>query len=331
MAQALITGGGGFLGGALARDLKARGWEVRTLQRGAYPELEAAGIETRAGDLCDAEAVRAACAGVDVVFHVAARVGYHGPAREYEAVNVGGTQHVIDGCRAEGVGRLVFTSTPSVVHDRQGSDGVDESAPYPARFVADYPRTKAEAERRVLAANDASLRTVSLRPRGIWGPGDTQLFPRLVEWRRTGQLKRIGRGDPLQDFTYIDNCVHAHRLAAERLAEAPEVVGGKAYFITDGEPTGCWTMIERVLACAGLTGPERRVPTGAARVAAGLMEGIWRVGRLRSEPRLTRFKLDVLTQPCWFRIDAARADLGYEPQVTQAEGLERLRASAAQA
>ncbi len=321
--RALVTGGGGFVGSALARALMDRGDAVRVLARGDYPSLRALGAETVQVDLRDRTDVFAACSGVDVVFHVAARVGFHGPAQDYEDVNVRGTENVLEACAAHGVARMVFTSTPSVVHSRDGSEGVDESAPYPEDWVADYPRTKAIAERAVLAANGA-VRTVALRPRGIWGPGDTQLMPKLVRWARAGQLKRIGEDDPLQSFTYIDNVVHAHLLAERRLQEAPEIVGGKAYFITDAEPVGSWTMADLVLQCAGLRLTERSIPVGRAARAASAVEWIWNTFGLRSEPRITRYKLDVLTKPCWFDISAARRDLGYEPPVTRDDGLRRL-------
>ena len=324
--RALVTGGGGFVGGAIVDALLVRGDTVRSFARSDYPALRAKGVETIRGDLTDAAAVLAACEGVDVVFHVAARVGYHGDPAEYDAINVRGTQNVVDACREQGVQRLVYTSTPSVVHSRAGTSGLDETAPYPTDWIADYPRTKAAAETIVLGADDAGVRTVSIRPRGVWGPGDTQLFPRLVTWAQTGQLKRIGDADPLQDFAYIDNVVSAHLLAEETLRTTPDIAGGNAYFITNGEPLGVWTMMEKTLACAGLALPSRRVPIGVARVAATVIETLWRWFGLASEPRLTRYKLDVLTQPCWFDITAARRDLGYTPTVTTEEGLAALKA-----
>lgn len=324
--RALVTGGGGFVGGALVDGLLARGDSVRSLARGDYPGLRAKGVETVRGDLRDPDTLRGAADGMDAVFHVAARVGYHGDPAEYEAINVGGTQNVVDACLTQGVQRLIFTSTPSVVHSRQGTAGPDERAPYPDTWIADYPRTKAAAERLVLAADGPQLRTVSLRPRGVWGPGDTQLFPRLVAWRRAGQLRRIGDADPLQDFSYIDNVVSAHLLAEQALRTSPDNAGGRAYFITNGEPLGVWTMMEKTLGCAGLDLPARRAPLAAAQAASVVIETLWRWFSVSSEPRLTRYKLDVLTKPCWFDISAARRDLGYEPTITTEQGLAALTA-----
>ncbi len=325
--RALVTGGGGFLGSALTRRLLSDGHDVRVFARGDYPALREAGAETLRGDLRDAEAIGAAAAGVDVVFHVAAKAGYYGSPEEYEAINVQGTRNVLSACRGQGVGRLVFTSTPSVVAHGGALAGVDESQPYPAKHVAEYPRTKAAAEVEVMAADDDArgLRTVSIRPRGIWGPGDTQLFPRLVQWTREGRLARLGRGDPLQDFAYVDNVVDAHLAAAEKLAEEPDVVGGKTYFISDGAPIGCWTMVGKCLATAGLRGPTKVVPLGLARFLGAFIETAWKLFRIDSEPRLNRYKVTALTEPCHFDISAARRDLGYEPRVSLSEGLLRLR------
>jgi 2-alkyl-3-oxoalkanoate reductase len=325
--QALVTGGGGFLGSALSARLLADGHSVRVFARGDYPKLREAGAETVRGDLRDAEAIGAAAAHVDVVFHVAAKAGYYGDPAEFEAINVQGTRNVLSACRGQGVKRLVFTSTPSVVAHGGPLEGGNESQPYPERHVAHYPRTKAAAEAMVMEADggESGLRTVSIRPRGIWGPGDTQLFPRLVQWTREGRLARLGKGDPLQDFAYIDNVVEAHVLAAERLETAPEVVGGKTYFISDGAPVGCWTMVDKVLQAAGLAGPKKVVPLGLARFLGVVVETLWALFRVESEPRLNRYKVAALTQPCHFDISAARRDLGYEPTVGLEEGLVALR------
>src|SRR5262245_54910957 len=178
--RALVTGGGGFLGGAVVRRLVARGDAVRSLSRGAYPALATLGVEQCQADLADAGAVRRAAQGCDVVFHVAAKAGLAGRFADYHAANVLGTQNVLAACRACGVRALVFTSSPSVVFDGTDMEGVDESAPYPLHYHAHYPATKAQAERLVLAANGPELATVALRPHLIWGPGDNHLVPRVL-------------------------------------------------------------------------------------------------------------------------------------------------------
>ena len=178
--KALVSGGGGFLGGALVRRLVGEGAAVRSLQRGVYPELDALGVEQIIGDIADPNVVERAVAGCEVVFHVAAKVEMWGGCEPFYRTNVIGTDNVLAAMRRHGAARLVFTSSPSVVHGRGDLAGVDESAPYPDRFEAAYPQTKAMAEIAVLAANDPDLATTALRPHLIWGPGDRNLVPQLV-------------------------------------------------------------------------------------------------------------------------------------------------------
>jgi nucleoside-diphosphate-sugar epimerase len=322
--RALVTGGAGFLGGALARRLRARGDFVRSFSRGAHPELAAEGIEAMQGDLADQRAVSRAVEGCDVVFHVAARVGGWGPRSEFERVNVDGTRHVIDACRAHGVGRLVYTSTPSVVHTGGDIAGGDESLPYATHFEADYPATKARAEALVLAANDPRLATVAIRPHLVWGPGDNQLLPRLIERARSGRLRTVGDGENRIDATFIDNAVDAHVLAGDRLAPSA-ACAGRAYFIANDEPRPARVLIEGVLAAAGLPAPRGRVSPRVAWLAGAALELVWTILRREDEPLLTRFSARQLATAHWFDLSAAKRDLGYAPRVGTDEGLERLR------
>jgi len=322
--KALVTGGGGFLGLAIVRGLRRRGTEVRSYSRHAHAALDALGTEQRQGDLADAAAVSAAVEGCDVVFHVAAKPGLWGDYEEYHQANVDGTQNVIDACRARGVRKLVYTSSPSAVFDGRDMEGVDESVPYPAHYEAHYPRTKAMAERLVRAANGAQLATVSLRPHLIWGPGDNHLLPRLALRARAGQLARIGSRTNLIDTVYVDNAAEAHLLAAERLAPGSPVAG-KIYFISQGEPVPLWEMVNRLLDAVGAPRVTRSVPAPLALLLAWGFETAHRLTGNPDEPRLTRFLVRELSTAHWFDISAARRDLGYAPAISIAEGLERLR------
>ena len=322
--KALVTGGGGFLGQAIVRGLRRRGAEVRSFSRHSHGALDALGVEQRAGDLADSDAVAAAVQGCDIVFHVAARPGIWGDYEEYHRPNVLGTQNVIAACRAHGVRRLVYTSSPSVVFDGRDMEGADESIPYPPDFEAHYPKTKALAERLVREANDAQLATVSLRPHLIWGPGDIHLLPRLVARAQAGQLARIGSRPKLIDTVHVDNAADAHLLAAERLAPGSPVAG-KVYFISQGEPVPMWEMVNRLLRAAGAPPVTRTVPVWLALLLAWGFETAHRLTGNAREPRLTRFLVHELSTAHWFDISAARRDLGYAPVISIAEGLERLR------
>lgn len=322
--RVLVTGGTGFLGGAVVRLLLGRGDRVRSFNRSTSAELERLGVEQVAGDLADAGAVRRAVAGCDAAIHTAAKAGIWGPKESYWLPNVVGTQHLIDACRAEGVGRLVFTSSPSVVFDGRDQEGIDESTPYPERFLAHYPASKAEAERRVLAANGPGLLTVALRPHLIWGPGDHQLIPRLLERARSGKLIRVGTQANRVDHIYIDDAARAHLLALDALTGPGCPPAGRAYFLSQGEPVPLWDWIGRILDAAGLPPIRRTISPATAYAAGALMEAAWRAFRLDGEPPFTRFLARQFTTAHWFEIGAARRDLGYLPELTTEEGLRRL-------
>lgn len=319
--KALVTGGGGFLGRAIVTRLLARGDEVRSFSRGAYPDLEAMGVEVIRGDVRDAAAVAQACQGCDTVFHAAGRPGIAGPYEQYAGPNVRGTENVLAACRRHGVRRLIFTSSASVVFDGTDMQGVDESAPYPQQFDAHYPKSKAAAEQMVLAANGPALATVALRPHLIWGPGDTQLLPRIIARAKT--LRRIGPVDKKVDSTYIDDAAEAHLLACDRL-ESGSPIAGRAYFISQGEPRGLWELVNGILAAAGLPPVTRRVSRPVALAIGGCLEAVHWLLRIEGEPRLTRFLVRELSTAHWFNISAARRDLGYSPRVSIDEGLRRL-------
>lgn len=322
--KALVTGGGGFLGRAIVERLLKRGDEVRSFSRQDYPELRQVGVEVVRGDLADADAVQVACAGCDVVFHVAARAGVWGPFRDYYQPNVFGTENVLAACLVHGVGRLVYTSSPSVVFNGSDVEGADESLPYPRRHHSHYGATKALAERRVLSANSAQFRALALRPHLIWGPRDNHLVPRIVARGRAGQLRRIGDGRNRIDSTYIDNAAEAHVLAADALEDNPNAAG-RAYFISNGEPWPAWDLINRILAAAGVPPVTRSISRPAAWAIGGLLECVHILFRLKSEPRMTRFVANELASAHWFDISAARRELGYRPRVSIDEGLRRLQ------
>ncbi|MFH1983069.1 MAG: NAD-dependent epimerase/dehydratase family protein [Pseudomonadota bacterium] len=319
--QVAVTGGGGFLGEAIVRRLKADGHRVRSFSRRRHRALSDLGVRQILGDISDADAVFGALAGAAVVFHTAAKAGVWGDAAEYETTNVTGTANVIDACRHHGIRTLVYTSSPSVVFDGSDMAGVDETVPYPAAFHAPYPKSKAAAERMVREAAGDHLKTVSLRPHLIWGPGDNHLIPRILA--RAARLRRVGKGTNRVDTIYIDNAAEAHILAAEALMTRPEI-SGNVYFISQDEPIPLWDMVDAILAAGGLPPVTGTVSAVAAQCIGAVLETVYRLLRLPGEPRMTRFVASELATSHWFDISAAKRDLGYVPKVSTAEGLERL-------
>lgn len=327
----LVTGGGGFLGQALCRGLLERGHEVASFNRGHYPQLDAIGVCQIAGDLADRDAVVTAFAGgFDAVFHNAAKAGAWGSYESYHQANVVGTSNVLEACRAHGIGKLVYTSTPSVTHraTHPVEGGTAESVPYGEGFKAPYASTKLIAEKAVLAASDASLATVALRPRLIWGPGDNNILPRLVERANAGRLRLVGDGCNKVDSTYIDNAAQAHFDAFAHLSPGAACCG-RAYFISNGEPLPMRELVNGLLQAAGAPLVDKTIPFRAAYAVGVICEGLWQVLPLKGEPPMTRFLAEQLATSHWYSMEPARRDFGYVPKVGIAEGLLRLQASLA--
>lgn len=321
----LVTGGGGFLGRYIVEQLVNRGDSVRAISRGDYPELRALGVDTISADIRDASAVADACEGIDVVFHTAAVAGIWGPWDHFYGINTQGTEHVIAGCRHYRVPRLVFTSSPSVTFDGEHQRNVDESVSYPKKWLCHYPHTKALAEQMVLKANGQDgLATCALRPHLIWGPRDPHLVPRLLARARTGKLRIVGDGKNMVDMVYVENAAAAHLAAADHLANDNSPVAGRAYFVSQGEPVNCWDWINEILAMAGVPRLTKRISYATANRVGSLLESAYRLFRIQSEPRMTRFLAAQLATDHFFDLSRARSDFGYQPQISIEEGMRRL-------
>lgn len=324
--------------------LVARGDAVRAFGRHEYPALTRLGVDCRRGDVRDFEAVRAACAGVDLVFHTAAKAGVWGNRAEFFEINAKGTATVLRACLEAHVTRLVHTSSPSVVFERDSIEAGDESLPYPKRFLAAYPASKASAEQMVLAANEwemvvettagngsaaerlsriERLRTCALRPHLIWGPGDPHLIPRVVRAARQGALRRVGDGTNKVDLTYVDNAAEAHLRAADELCGAGRCAG-KAYFIGDAEPVALWPWLNELLRRLDVPPVTHGMPLRAAYALGACLEAVHGVFPKLGEPRLTRFVVLQLGRSHFFSHERARQDFGYSPMVDNATGMQRL-------
>jgi nucleoside-diphosphate-sugar epimerase len=326
----LVTGGTGFLGRRLAARLLAAGRPVVVLGRTPAPDLEARGARVIRASIEDVAAVRGACAGIDTVFHVAAKVGVWGRHEDFFRTNVLGTRVLLEACRTEGVKRLVYTSTPSVVYDGGDLRDADESLPLTTQCPSPYPLTKAAAEREVLAADSPQLRTIALRPHLIWGVGDPHLVPRLLARARAGRLRIVGDGRNRVDLVHVENAVDAHLLAEQALLSCNPPgyttagAAGRAFFITNGEPVVLWDWINGLLAALGEPPVAKRISLGAAVALGAICEAAWRILPLRGEPPMTRFVAAELARDHWFNIAAARRALGYVPRVSMAAGTAEL-------
>jgi nucleoside-diphosphate-sugar epimerase len=319
LTQAFVTGGSGFVGGALIERLRSEGWDVRALARSerAAARVRELGAEPVSGDLDDRAALRAGAEGCELAFHAAAKVEDWGDPADFERLNVQGTQNVIDACREAGVRRLVHVGTEAALMVGQPLINVDESAPLRPDSAALYSSSKAKAEQLVRSAN-VDLETVVVRPRFVWGRGDTTLLPALSEMVRSGRFRWVGGGRQLSATTHIDNTVEGLWLAATK---AP---AGGVYFVTDGEPVVFREFLTEMLGTQGIEIPDKSVPPGVARVAAAASERIWRLLKRPGSPPLTRFAVWVSSQECTIDISRAERELGYRPVISREEGLAEL-------
>ena len=359
--RALVTGGSGFLGGYIVARLLADGWETRTFCRRKNAELARLGVDQRLGDLRSYDDVARACQDCDVVFHTAAFPSIVMNPKPYYETNVLGTRNVIAGCLKQKVRKLVYTSTQCVANTPRSQEGVDESIPIASKFLGWYQMTKAFAERLTRAANyapwtddydfggvdlsekrfrslDASfnakiesrdpdredaLMTVALRPHLIWGPGDRNLVPRLVERARSGRLRRVGDGSNLISTIYVQNAADAHVLAAGAL-EPRGVVPGSVYYIAQEKPVNCWQWIDEILALVDEPPVAKSVSFKTAWRVGAALENIYRLFGKQGEPIMTRFLAIQLANSYWFNTSRAKRDLGFAPRVSTEEGMRRM-------
>ncbi len=321
----LVTGGGGFLGRYIVEQLLQEKEQVRVFCRGHYPELIDSGAELVQGDIRNAEQVNEACEGIDAVFHVAAVPGVWGPWKMFHSINTEGTENILKGCFQHGIQKLVFTSSPSVIYDGKEHKNVNETYPYPEKYLCHYPHTKALAEKAVLNANGQNnLATCSLRPHLIWGPRDNHLIPRLINRALSGRLRIVGNGENLISMSYVENTAAAHIQAMNKLSlNSP--VAGEAYFINEEKPVNLWNWINQILGDAGIPPIKKTISEKAARRVGALLEGIYKITRLPGEPPMTRFVAAQLSGSHYYDISKAKNDFGYAPAISFEEGMSRLK------
>jgi nucleoside-diphosphate-sugar epimerase len=344
-----VLGGGGFLGRAIVRMLRARGDEVQVFGRHRYPEAEALGASCIVGDVRDPEAVVRACQGCHSVFHTIAICDIIRDKKLYHEVNVRGSANVLRACLENKVRCLVYTSTPSVVIAPRHIILGDESLPYLDRYLAPYPETKATAEKMILDAdnwemvpnspqddrrelgedNVTRLRSCAIRPHLIWGPDDPHILPQLFAYTREKRLRVIGDGRNQVSITYVDNAAHAHLLAADELAGQARCAG-KAYFVHDTEPVILWEWINSLLASLRLPLVTRRVSYRKAYAIATLCEYLATCLPFLSPAKMTRFVTNELAFSHSFSHERATRDFGYQPIVSPQQALEKVIAWANQ-
>ena len=256
--------------------------------------------------------------GAEAFFHLAAHVEQWGPYEDFERINVDGTRNALEAAKAAGVRRFVHCGTEAAILAGQPVVKGDETLPLRPDSSAPYPSTKAKAEQLVRDASTADFEAVVLRPRFVWGVGDTTLLPGIADAVRAGKFAWISGGDHLTSTTHVDNVVEGLLLAAEKGS------AGEAYFVLDDGDVEFREFVSQMLDTQGIEPPSRSIPGPIGAAVAHGGELTWRLLPLKGEPPLTKFSLWVSTQECTLDDSKARSELGYKPVITREEGLAAL-------
>jgi 2-alkyl-3-oxoalkanoate reductase len=287
------------------------------------------------GDMADRDAVHEACAGCRLRVPCCGRAGHRHelPWREYDSINVLGTD-VIDGelSQAAGVGAAGITPA-ALASTFAGRDqqGVDESAPYPALAGGGariLPAFEGASRASAVIGANGDRRPAHVLAAAALGVGTGRHAPHAAAdcpGEVAGRLRRVGDGTNLVDVTYVENAAEAHLLAAEAFRPARSRRPARPTFLSQGEPVNCWQWIDEILALAELPPVEKSMSFKHGMADwAPLCEACTVCCGFESEPPMTRFLAAQLATSHWFDISAARRDLGYEPRVSTAEGMQRL-------
>ncbi|PCJ18917.1 MAG: 3-beta hydroxysteroid dehydrogenase [Candidatus Cloacimonadota bacterium] len=324
--KVLVTGGGGFLGSHIVKQLLQESHEVHIIARGDYPNLQKLGVICHKADLSIKESLKYPLKDIETVFHVAALAGIWGDWDDYYKSNVLGTQNLLEVCQEQGVKKFVYTSSPSVVFDGSNMENVTESVPYPNSYKTHYPKSKAMSEKMVILANNDDFHTCSLRPHLIWGPGDNHLIPRFLKRAKVGALKIVGDGKNLVDTSYVFDCAKAHILAEKQLFKDSKVCG-ECYFISQGEAVNLFDWINQFVVASNQKKVTSKVPAKVAYFIGGLMEFVYSTFNIKSEPRMTKFLASELSTSHYFDISKAKNDFNFEPKYTMQSAFDELKSS----
>lgn len=312
-----ITGASGFVGSALVQKLKKK-HTILAMSRSeksdaAIKKLGAKPVRSELGAV-DAGLLK----GVAVIIHAAAFVEQWGTRDDFWQANVTGTEQLIAAAKAAKVKRFIFIGTEACLFHGQDMVGIDETYPYPQHTPFLYSLTKGEAEKRVISANSKVMQTMSIRPRLIWGTGDKTILPVLVDMIKKKRFMWMDHGEKKTDTTHILNLVHAVELGLSKGR------GGEVYFVTDGEETTFRDFLTRYLSTQQVTPPAKSIPGSVARALAFVVEGVWKLFAIKTEPPLTRFAAAIMSRHCTINISKIRRDMGYKPVISVAQGLKTM-------
>jgi nucleoside-diphosphate-sugar epimerase len=322
--KVLVTGGGGFLGLSIVKQLLADNHEVTSLSRSYYPSLDELGVKTLTCDLSDKEQVHNLdLTSFDGVIHTAAKAGVWGAKKDYFSINYTGTVELFEKAKLDKIKYFVYTSSPSVVFGKADLCNEDENMAYPKKYYTDYAETKAMAEKYIMENSNESIQVLSLRPHLIWGPNDPHLIPRIIEKSKNARLKQVGDGENLVDVIFVENAANAHILALNAMSEKPQL-SKQCYFIGQERPVNLWNFINEILALSKREPVADVISFKVAFFIGHIFEMLFYFfGILKPEPPMTRFVALQLAKNHYFCHDKAKKDFNYSAKITIEEGLKK--------
>lgn len=327
--KVLITGAGGFLGFALAKLLASRGYQVTNFSRSHHPKLDKIDVPTIAGNLISKQDCERALKGQEAVIHCASLVRMWGKFKDFYQTNTLGTQNLLHAANKQGVGRFIYTSTPSVVYGKHPLRGANESIAYPKQYLSHYAHSKMLAEKIVLGQS-SKLLTCSLRPHLIFGHSDPHIIPKLIESRKNNKLKIVGDGKNKVDVIDVDNAALYHLIALEALASKPQV-NGQAFFLGQEKPVMLWSFINQILEINGLAPITQKIGLKKAYYLGAFMEKCYKtLGQYQKDPPMTRFVALQLGTDHYFSHAKAKSLLGDNGILKLDQCLEKLRSHSCQ-
>ena len=318
MKTVLVTGATGFLGKYVVDELVQHGYRVRTFGRSSKVgcSLENSSVSFFQGDLTKADDVLEACKGMDLVVHAGALSTVWGPWEDFYQTNVLGTKYVLEACRQKGIQRLVYVSSPSIYAAPKDQLAIKESDAPEENNLNNYIRSKLASEK--LFKDYPDVPSIILRPRGLFGIGDTSILPRVIKLSQKIGIPLIGDGRQLMDMTCVENVALAIRLALELPEEK-----GDVYNITNGEPRAFRDLLEESLTGLGYPIKYRKIPASLLSRIASSLEFIYKTLNLKGEPALTRYTYYLLRYSQTLDISKAERELGYHPKISISEGIEQ--------
>lgn len=316
MEKVLVTGVYGFLGKYIIKELLDNGYRVVCFGRKKQEldKLKQENVEIYVGDFCVEEDILNASKDVDYIIHAGALSTVWGNREDFINTNVKGTKNILYCCKKNNIKRLVYVSSPSVYSDKADRLNIDESDFDENNKLNYYIESKIIAENEIHKTKEVPF--VIIRPRGLFGIGDTSIIPRLIKANRKIGIPLFNDGKNIVDITCVENVALALRLAIESKNAV-----GKTYNITNGEPREFKNILEELFQQINEQPKYLKISLNLMYGVSDIIEGIYKILHIYKEPMITKYTICTLGYSQTLNIEKAKKDLNYIPKMTLSEGI----------